>query len=120
MEPVQHTKPNRMAQASLILGILAVLSVMNIYYALFLGSMGILFATLSRGSSLKMSEKAIGGMAASSAAIVLSIVLTVGSMLILIKLFGLETAMDPEALQNAVTELYNKLLNEMQTGGSAL
>jgi hypothetical protein len=67
-----------------------------------------------------MSEKAIGGMAASSAAIVLSIVLTVGSMLILIKLFGLETAMDPEALQNAVTELYNKLLNEMQTGGSAL
>lgn len=120
MEQTKRTKPHLMANVSLVLGILAIFSLLNVYYTLFLGCMGILFACLSRGSSLKMPDKAIGGFAISVFAIIISVLLTVFSMYLMIELFGMETAMDPEALQEAITELYTRLLNEMSAGGSVL
>jgi hypothetical protein len=120
MEQSTSTKPNPMAMFSLILGITSFLFILNVYYALFFGCMGILFAVLSRGSGLKMPDKAIGGFAVSVVAITLSVVLTIASFYLMIRLFGLETATDPEALRNAVMDLYNRMLNDMQAGGSAL
>lgn len=124
MEQTGRRKPNGMATASLVLGIFAILSILNVYYALFLGSMSILLACLSRGDSYKMPEKAIGGFATSTFAIVISVLLTAFSMYLMLEMFGLETLLDPEALQEAITNLYSNLLNEMQmdlqTGGAAL
>lgn len=120
MEQSTPTKPNPMAMFSLILGIASFLFILNVYYALFFGCMGILFAVLSRGSGLKMPDKAIGGFAVSVVAISLSTVLTIASFYLMIRLFGLETATDPEALQNAVIELYNSMMIEMQEGGGLL
>ena len=81
-------KPNRMANLSLILGVLTLLSVISIYFiymALPLGCMSILFAHLA------------------------------------IQLFGLETLMDPDALQKAISDLYNQLPTQLpMTGGGSL
>lgn len=124
MENTKRNAPNRMAATSLVLGIFAILSVLDVYYAVFLGSMSIILACLSRGSSLKMPEKAKGGFITSSFAITISIVITVFAMFLLVEMFGIETVMNPEALQEAMSELYNNLFNQMQmdlqTGGSAL
>ena len=120
MEQSTPLKSNPMAMASLILGGASFLFILNVYYAVFFGCMGILFAVLSRGSELKMPDKAVGGFAVSVVAICLSVVLTAASFYLMIRLFGLETATDPEALRNAVMELYNRMINDMQAGGSAL
>ena len=115
-----RSKPNQLANASLILGILAVLSILNIYYALFLGCLSILLACLSRGDSFRMPEKAIGGFAVSAFAIVISILITVFSMYVMVKIFGMDTVMDPEAFQKALMDFYTKLMNDAQAGGTAL
>lgn len=120
MPQSQLKKGNRMAMASLILGIIALFSLLNVYYAVFLGSLSILLASLSRGGGLKMSGQAIGGTAVSAFAIVCSVLLTVFSMYMMIRMFGLETALNPEALQEAIMELYEKLLNTSPAGGAAL
>ncbi len=112
--------PNLMASAALTMGIAAFLFILNAEMALLFGSLGILFACLSRGDSLKMPGKAMGGCAASIFAIVVSILLTILSYYILTEMFGWETVRDPEALQNAVNELYLKLLEQPPTGGSTL
>ncbi len=121
MEQTRIGKPNAMAMASLILGALSVLSVLTVYYSVFFGSMGILFAVLSRGDSLKMPDKAVNGFIISAVSMSLSILLTAVSVFLMIRLFGLETALDPDALQEALTQLYTRLLNDLPaTGGSTL
>lgn len=120
MEQTTRRKPNHMANVSLILGVIAVMSILNVYYAVLLGCISILLACLSRGGSFKMPEKAIGGFAVSVFAIIISILLTAFSMYLMVKMFGVDIASDPEALQNALMELYTKLMNEAQAGGAAL
>ena len=73
-------KPNRMANLSLILGVLTLLSVISIYFiymALPLGCMSILFAHLSKGDSYRLSPKAVGGMTVSILAILITVVILV-------------------------------------------
>lgn len=117
-------KPNRMANLSLALGVLTILSVVSIYFmylALPLGCMSILFAHLSKGDSYRMSPKAVGGMIASILAILCAAVILVLGFYLAIQLFGLETLMDPDALQQAISNLYNQLSTQLpMTGGGAL
>ena len=67
-----------------------------------------------------MNEKAIGGMAASIFAMVISALLLAAGLYFSIQLFGLETLLDPEALQKAITDLYSNLSTQIPTGGSSL
>lgn len=117
-------KPNRMANLSLALGVLTILSVVSIYFMYFalpLGCMSILFAHLSKGDSYRMSPKAVGGMIASILAILIAAVILVLGFYLAIQLFGLETLMDPDALQQAISNLYNQLSTQLpMTGGGAL
>lgn len=117
-------KPNRMANLSLVLGVMTILSVVSIYFIYFalpLGCMSILFAHLSKGDSYRMSPKAVGGMIASILAILIAAVILVLGFYLAIQLFGLETLMDPDALQQAISNLYNQLSTQLpMTGGGAL
>ena len=117
-------KPNRMANLSLVLGVLTILSVVSIYFIYFalpLGCMSILFAHLSKGDSYRMSPKAVGGMIASILAILIAAIILVLGFYLAIQLFGLETLMDPDALQQAISNLYNQLSTQLpMTGGGAL
>ena len=117
-------KPNRMANLYLILGVLTLLSVISIYFiymALPLGCMSILFAHLSKGDSYRLSPKAVGGMTVSILAILITVVILVLGFYLAIQLFGLETLMDPDALQKAISDLYNQLPTQLpMTGGGSL
>ncbi len=117
-------KPNRMASLALILGVLALLSVVSIYFfylALPLGCMGIFFAHLSKADGYRLPAKSIGGMTLSILAIFIALVVLVLGFYLAIRLFGLETLLDPDALQKAITDLYNQLAVPIQsTGGGIL
>lgn len=53
-------------------------------------------------------------------AILLALVILVLGFYFAIRLFGLETLMDPDALQKAITDLYSNLSTQIPTGGNAL
>ena len=42
------------------------------------------------------------------------------SLYLAVQIFGLETVLDPEALQNAINDFMNQYLNSMTAGGGAL
>lgn len=114
-------KRNRFATFSLILGVVAIFMVFDTYYALFLGSIALLFAHLSKGERNQMNSKAVAGTITGLVAVVGTIVISVLAMLLLVHLFGFETVSDPDALEKALTELYNQLLENLQmTGGGSL
>lgn len=117
-------KPNRMASLSLLLGVLTLLSVVSIYFlylALPLGCMSILFAHLSKGDGYRLPAKSIGGMTMSILAIFIALLVLVLGFYLAIHLFGLETLLDPDALQQAISDLYNQLATPItSTGGGTL
>lgn len=119
MEPQSlHKRPNPMINASLALGVCSLLFFLNVYLSLIFSSLGIMFALLSRGSSLRLSEKAVGCLSVSLTSLVLLLILVIGSTCIVISLFGLETAMDPKALQDAMMNWLETYMNA--AGGNAL
>lgn len=87
---------NMFEAASIFLAIGAVLSSGVFYGAYVMGALAILFALLSRGEQMKMSSKAKFGLIVGIFAIVLSTVLTIGSVYIAIEEFG--------SLENALRE----------------
>lgn len=89
-------KLNMFEAASIILAIGAILSCAVFYGAYILGALAILFALLSRGYQMKMSSKAKLGLILGIAAIILSTVLTIGSLYIAIEEFG--------SIENALRE----------------
>ena len=117
-------QPNKMATLSLVLGVLTLLSVISIYFIYFalpMGCMSILFAHLSKGDSYRLSPKAVGGMTVSILAILITVVILVLGFYLAIQLFGLETLMNPDALQKAISDLYNQLPTQLpMTGGGSL
>lgn len=116
-------KPNRMANLALVFGVLAILSVVSIYFLYFalpLGALSILFAHLSKGDSYRLSGKALGATITSAFAMILALVILVLGFYFAIRLFGLETLMDPDAFQKAITDLYSNLSTQMPTGGNVL
>lgn len=114
-------RPNTMATASLSFGVCSIFlffPILNVYLALVFASMGILFALLSRGDRLRLSDKAIGGLTVSVFSLVLIVAVSVASTYLVIRLFGLETAMDPAALQKAMTDMLQKYMDA--AGGTVL
>lgn len=113
-------KPNPMANLALVFGVLSLLSVISIYFIYFalpLGCLSILFAHLSKGDSYRMSGKALGGSITAGFSILLAVVVLVLGFYLAIRLFGLETLMDPDALQKAITDLYSNLSTQLPTTG---
>ena len=87
---------NMFEAASIFLAIGAVLSCAVFYGAYIMGALAILFALLSRGGQMKMSSKAKFGLIVGIFAIVLTTVVTIGSVYIAIEEFG--------SLENALRE----------------
>ena len=124
MDPLQQTKQNPMATAALILGFFAIgLAFIIPIYGLFCGCLSILFATLSRGSSLRMPEKALAGFITSAFAIVIALLPFIASLYLqqfLTQQFGAEALEDPASLQKALDELLRSYIDKLQTGGKGL
>lgn len=76
--PNYYRPPQRsgMETASLVLGILSLISSMFFYLSIPLGALGILFALLSRGSRKKTSARAKAGLLVSATGLLLSGILT--------------------------------------------
>lgn len=120
MEQPNYPKRNPMATTAFVLGILSLLAVLSLYYwpyAIVFASMSILFAVLSRGGNLKMPDKAVQGLAISVFSIVVTTFLLLLTFTLLLTLFDMETIMNPEALQKALLEFYNRLTTKLPTGG---
>lgn len=124
MEQLQQTKRNPMANAALILGVLAIgLAFIIPVYGLFCGCLSILFANLSRGSGMKIPEKALAGLITSLFAIVIALLLSIASLYLqqfLAQRFGADVLQDPVKLQKMLNELMQSYMNDLQTGGSGL
>lgn len=127
MEQFQQPKQNSMAKASMILGFLAIFLAFTAFtipfYAFFCGCMSILFAVLSRGSGLKMPDKALTGLITSIFALVITAFLSLIVLYlrqILAQKFGSDILEDPVALQKALNELSGSLFGPLETGGSGL
>ncbi len=71
-----HGGHSGMETASVVLGILGLLSCVILYFSLPLGALGILFALLSRGSRPHMTTRAKVGLGLSAAGLVLTLSLT--------------------------------------------
>jgi len=87
---------NLFEAASIFLAIGAIISCAFFYGAYIMGALAILFALLSRGGQMKMSSKARLGFILGIVAIVLTTVLTIGSVYIAIEEFG--------SIENALRE----------------
>ncbi|MCI8559015.1 MAG: hypothetical protein HFI19_14905 [Lachnospiraceae bacterium] len=124
MEQLQQTKRNPMASAALMLGLFAIgLAFIIPVYGLFCGCLSILFANLSRGSGLKMPDKALAGLITSIFAIVIALLLSVAALYLqqfLAQRFGAEALQDPANLQKILDEFMRSYMNEFQTGGNGL
>ncbi|MFA9377727.1 MAG: hypothetical protein ACERKZ_13345 [Lachnotalea sp.] len=72
-------QPNRMASASLVLGILAIVSICCIYGSYIFGGIAITLALLSRDSKSKLSSNALIGMILSIVGMIVSTVIIVVS-----------------------------------------
>ncbi len=127
MEQSHQPKQNSMANASMILGFAAIFLAFTAsaapFYAFFCGCMSILFATLSRGSGLKMPDKALAGFITSIFALVITTLLFLAVLYlrqILAQRFGKDVLEDPVAMQKALNELANSFFSPLETGGNGL
>lgn len=77
-------KANGFAVASLVMGILAMITLCTIYLPIVLGSLSIIFAILSKGSQKKMPGMSQAGIIVSASGIVLSIVTIAATVFILL------------------------------------
>lgn len=123
---------NRMAAASQFLGIFSVISIgffflPGIISAIPLGliccNMGILFAHLSKGNGYRFSPQAMVGLGTSIFSLVIYITLILISLMgfyMAVQMFGLETVLDPDALQKALSDFVNQYMNSLTTGGGTL
>lgn len=116
-QPYYNTRPmqsqaNIFAIASLIFGVLSLITCLIIYLTVFFGCLSIIFAILSRQEALKMPGSSQAGCVLSTVAMILSAVLTAISFAYLIYLFGWETVQNPEELLRQYSE-YMKTLGGM-------
>lgn len=105
-----QTPANGLARASMVLGIMALLSffTFTVYPAVILGSLSIILALLSRGASLKMHEKAKNGVLLSSVAIGCNIAVIA---LVCAVLFGM-----PDIFERIYGMSYQEMVEGMENG----
>ena len=112
----QNARGNNFATASLICAVMAIMSCMIVYVTFFFGCMSILFAFLSRQDSFKMPSISKIGLGISIIGIVLTSVLTAGSLAFLLETFGLEMILQqPDQI---LEELLKMMEEIVQTGGA--
>ena len=73
--PDQNKRSDSMALASLILGIIAIVTSGCIYLAIVCGALGIILALLSRGGEMTFTSKGIAGLTLSSIGLALTILM---------------------------------------------
>lgn len=83
-----NNQPNGMATASLILGILAVVSICCVYGSYLFGGIAITLGLLSRGKNNKLSSNALIGTILSIVGMVVSTIIIVVSCITLLSSFG--------------------------------
>ena len=106
----QEEPANGLARASLVLGIISVISffTFTIYPAIIMGSLTIILALLSRGASLKMHSKAKNGILTASIAIGCDIAL-IGACFFLI--FG-----SPDFFESIYGMSFQEMMEGMENG----
>lgn len=125
----EPNKPNFMAAASQYAGILSsicavlffLLGTPALLLAVCTSCLSILFAHLSKGGGVRFSGQAIAGIGTSIFSLVVCVLITILAVLgmyMAVRLFGLETALDPDALQKALSDLMNQYMNSLTTGGA--
>lgn len=106
-------KSQNMAAASLILGVVTLMTSGCIYLATICGALGIILALLSKGGSLRMNSQAKIGLALSSAGLTLTLMVYLGAFLFLIYHYGSFDAFWEEYLRlynaSSLEELYKNM-----------
>ena len=100
------SRPNSFATASLVFGVLALVSVftMIVIPTIVFGSLSIIFAILSKGADRKMENRALGGTIVSASAFVINAAICVTSFYVVFS--------DPQATKDYLNTM-NQIYEEM-------
>jgi len=104
----QEEPSNGMATIAMVLGILALISVIFIYPAIILGSLSIILALLSRGKSLKMHGHAKIGVITSS--------IGMGTVVLLFSVVFILMFGKTDAFESIYGMSYQEMMEQMENG----
>lgn len=111
--PDQNKRSDSMALASLILGIIAIVTSGCIYLAIVCGALGIILALLSRGGEMTFTSKGITGLTLSSIGLILTLLIYTAAFIIVINQFGGIDAFMQEYMKlyngGSIEELYQSM-----------
>lgn len=111
--PNQNKRSDSMALASLILGIIAIVTSGCIYLAIVCGALGIILALLSRGGEMTFTSKSITGLTLSSIGLILTLLIYTAAFIIVINQFGGIDAFMQEYMKlyngGSIEELYQSM-----------
>lgn len=100
--PPADRRSQAMTSAAIVLSVIAISTICCFYLSFVCGSLGIIFALLSKGGELTMSPNAKAALAVSTTAICLTVILTITSFVAVILRYG-----SLDAFLKAYTELIN-------------
>ena len=100
--PTSDKRSQAMTTAAIVLSVIAISTICCFYFSFICGSLGIIFALLSKGGELTMSQNAKTALTISAAAICLTVILTITSFVAVILRYG-----SLDAFLKAYTELLN-------------
>lgn len=86
--PNQNKRSKNMAIASMILGIVALVTCCCIYSAMICGALGIILALLSRGGNDALEAQETAGLILSSIGLVLSVAIYIGIFVVTLRQYG--------------------------------
>lgn len=86
--PYRSNHSERMAIASMTLGIIALIGCTCLYLSIPCGALAIIFATLSRGGQMRYSGKAQMGLILGASAIILTVLVYAGSFALMLMQYG--------------------------------
>ena len=99
---------NSLAVASMVLGILALITIFTVYLPIILGSLSIILALLSRGGSLKMHNNAHSGVVTSSIALGCDAAIFIMAFALI---FGM-----PDFFEKMYGMSYQEMMEQMEDG----
>lgn len=111
MDYQSQPKKNTFATAALVMGILSLVSLCTVIGPLVFGSLGIIFAILSREQGQKTATEALIGVVTSTIGCAISILLIVVSLIVSIRM--LANPASREQLNQMYEDVYGYSLDEM-------
>lgn len=87
-DPYKSRRSDRMATASLVLGIVSLVSSYCLYLAMPCGALGVILALLSRGGTRRMDNQATVGLVLSACGLGFSVLFTAFSFFITFQMYG--------------------------------